>query len=87
MCDFRWPLEKGEQARSSEQECEQRQTTGDLWKGQIFGLVHAEAQVGEESNTSLPGALNVSLRRFIFFEIETIKDREKRRVLEKFVLQ
>ena len=63
MCDFRWPLEKGEQARSSEQECEQRQTTGDLWKGQIFGLVHAEAQVGEESNTSLPGAMNVSLRR------------------------
>lgn len=63
MCDFRGPLEKGEQARSSEQECEQRQTTGDLRKEQTFGLVHAEAQVGEGSNTSLPGALNVSLRR------------------------
>lgn len=63
MCDFRWPLERGEQARSSEQECEQRQTTGDLWKEQIFGLVHAEAQVGEESNASLPRALNVGLRR------------------------
>lgn len=32
-------------------------------------------------------ALNVSLRRFIFFEMESIRDREKRRVLEKFVLQ
>lgn len=37
MCDFRWPLEKGEQARSSEQECRQRQTTGDLRKEQTLG--------------------------------------------------
>lgn len=66
MCDFRWPLEKGEQTKSSEQECEQRQNTGDLWREQISGLVQPEAPVGEESNSSLPRALDVGLRRVNF---------------------
>ena len=52
--------------KSSEQECVQRQNTGDLWREQIFGLVQPGAPVGEERNASVPRALDVGLRRVNF---------------------
>lgn len=55
-CDFRGPLEKGEQARSSEQECEQRQTTGDLRKEQTFAGLMQRLKLEREVTPALPGA-------------------------------